>query len=85
MSEERDNTLARLKFGLHELEHGAGSMIPEPIGVMLGALVRWRVGVLEGAANEEALQGDVIHKIKVRPLHPTPDGPIIDAAFREVP
>lgn len=77
--QERDNTVARLRFGLHELEHGVGSVIPEPVSVMLGALTRWRIGVLEADANAEALGGDVI-----KAIHPS-DDTIIDAEFREVP
>ena len=58
--EEQERTLQRLKFGLHELEHGVGSVVPEPISSMLGALARWRIGLLEEQLNEQALTDRII-------------------------
>ena len=64
-----DNTLARLKFGLHELEHGVGKAIPEPLGAMLGALVRWRVGLLEQEQEEQAIEDRII-EVHARQIDP---------------
>lgn len=61
MSEqEHDATLARLKFGMHELEHGVGQNIPEPLRSMLGALVGWRVREIERESDERDVEDRII-------------------------